>query len=126
MAVVQGQLSVMQALSALASNSWHSFLYSPSLDLFKAGSTDHWHEIDIPAVANGDFVVGEVKGGERAVTERDFSELGEVAEALRPQRAIMFLPNENVTQEVMAWLEQMKARLNPLGITSQIFALPSF
>jgi hypothetical protein len=61
-AVKQGQLSVMHALTALASHSNGSFLYSPSLDLFRANSNRNWHEIDVLAIAQGEFIVGE-RGG---------------------------------------------------------------
>src|SRR5262249_2057938 len=46
MSVATGQLAVMQALAALASGSFKSFFYSPSLELFKRGATKPWHEID--------------------------------------------------------------------------------
>ena len=126
MSVIQGQLSVMQALAALAADSLESFFFSPSLDLFKPDSSDPWHEIDIAAVAKGEFVVGEVKGGERNITQKDFNELAEIAEALRAQRTIMFLPHENVSIDVMNWLKEMVKRLSPQGIKAQIYALPSF
>ncbi len=122
MSVIQGQLSVMQALGALASNSLESFFYSPSLDLFQAESTDHWHEIDVAAVAVGEFTIGEVKGGERGITQNDFSELAEI----RPQRAIIFLPHENISSDVVKWLGETAGELLPLGIKAQIYALPSF
>jgi hypothetical protein len=126
MSVIQGQLSVMQAFAALASHSLTSFFYAPSLNLFKANSSDIWHEVDVPAVVEGDFTVGEVKGGDRGVTLDDFNELAVIAEGLRAQRAIMFLPHENVTADVMTWLEITKGRLSPQGIKAQIYALPTF
>lgn len=116
----------MQALAALASNSLESFFYSPSLDLFQARSTDHWHEIDIAAVAEGELVVGEVKGGERGITQADFAELAEIAKVIRPQRAIIFLPHENVSKDVVKWLGETERELLPHGIKAQIYALPSF
>jgi hypothetical protein len=124
MGVKQGQLSAMHALAALASNSHQSFFYSPSLELFKAGSPNSWHEIDVPAVAEGEFVVGEVKGG--GIAQSDFVELAEIAEALRPQRAIIFLPHENVSADVVKWTQETQNRLSPKGIKAQIFALPTF
>lgn len=124
MGVKQGQLPVIQALAALAAHSFQSFFYSPSLHLFKAGTEGIWHEVDILAVVNGEFVIGEVKGGN--VTRDDFFELAEIAEVLRPQRAIMFLPKENVTQEVVGWGEEAKRHLAPRGIKAEISALPVF
>src|SRR5665213_544310 len=127
MSVVQGQLAAMQALTALASNHHHSFFFSPSLDLFKAGSTDVWREIDVATVAEGEFVIGEVKGGERGdVTEEDFDKLAETAEVLRAQRAIMFLPHNRISPDILNWLGKIRQRLLPQGIKAQIYALPTF
>ena len=124
MSVLQGQLAVMQALAALASHHHESFFFSPSLDLFKPGATEPWHEIDVAAVAEGEFVIGEVKEGD--ITKNDFDELADIAEALRPQRAIMFLSHENIAAGTMQMLEATRQRLSPRGITVQIFALPAF
>jgi hypothetical protein len=125
MSVLQGQLAAMQAVAALASHSHNSFFFCPSLDLFKTGSLDVWHEVDVLGVSEGDFVVGEVKGGERNVVKQDFEELAEIVEALRAQRAIMFLPQENITADTVAWLQDTKARLLPLGAKAEIYALPT-
>ena len=124
MSVLQGQLSVMQALAALASYHHQSFFFSPNLDLFKTGSVDPWHEIDVAALTDGEFIIGEVKEGD--ITKNDFDELADIAEALRPQRAIMFLSHENVTPGNMQLLEATRQRLSPQGIEAQIFALPTF
>ena len=122
--VRQGQLSVMQAFAALASDSHGAFFYSPSLDLIKDKIQEPWHEIDVPAVANGEFVIGEVKGGK--IVQNDFTELAEIAEVLRPQRAIIFLPHENVSPDVLKWTKETQTLLSPKGIRAQIFALPTF
>jgi hypothetical protein len=124
MGVKQGQLYAMQAFAALASHSTSSFLYSPSLELFQSGSVEPWHEIDVSAIAQGEFVIGEVKGGN--VTQSDFAELAEIAEVLRPQKAIIFLPLEKISDHVMKWNSESQARLSPKGIKAQIFALPTF
>jgi len=124
MGIKQGQLSVLHALTALASQSHGSFVYSPSLELFKASSQQPWHEIDVPAIAKGEFVVGEVKGGD--IAQKDFVELSEIAEVLRPQRAIMFLPHENVSSNVLEWMREAQNRLSRNGIKAQIYALPTF
>ena len=126
MSVSQGQLAVMQALTALTQQHHQSFFFSPSLNLFKEGHGKPWHEIDVVAVADGELVIGEVKDGERDVTKTDFDELAEIAEALRPQRAILFLPAERVTKNTVKLLNEVRNRMSPLGIEAQIFALPTF
>jgi len=124
MGVQQGQLFAMDALAALASNSHGSLFYCPSLELFKADSPRPWHEIDVAAVADGEFVVGEVKGG--SIAAGDFVQLADIAEVLRPQRAIMFLPHENISSDVLNWSADARNRLSPKGIKAQIYALPTF
>jgi hypothetical protein len=123
--VAQGQLAVINALAALASHPHQSFFYSPNLELFKEGSAEPWHEIDVAAVIDSEFVVGEVKEGQRKITKADFDELAEIAETLRPDRAIMFLLADNVPAEAENLLEQTRQRLSPKGIKAQIFQLPA-
>lgn len=127
MGVSQGVLSVLHALTAVASHALSFFVFSPSLDLFRNGENKPWHEVDVLCIANGEFVVGEVKEG--FVQKTAFDELAEVAEALRPQRAIIFLPVENATKqwaELNGWLKQLQMRLSPQGIRAEIFTLPAF
>jgi hypothetical protein len=93
--------------------------------LFKEGAVA-WHEIDVAAVIDGEFVVGEVKEGQRKGTKADFDELAEIAEALRPERAIMFLLLDNVPADAEKLLEETRQRLSPKGIKAQIFHLPAF
>jgi len=124
MGAASGQLAAMQALGALASHATHSFFFSPSLELFVEGSERPWHEIDLAALVDGNFVIGEVKEGD--VTKHDFEELAEIAEALQPQRAIMFLPLEKVGPNVIKWVEETHRRLLPRGTAAQLFTLPTF
>jgi hypothetical protein len=128
MSVSQGVLGVLHALTQLESSTIHSFFaFSPSLDLFRPGDKQPWHEIDIACIADGEFIIGEVKEG--FVQKKDFEELAEIAEALMPQRAIMFLPLDRATkqaQELHDWRKEMDARLEPKGISSELFTLPEF
>ena len=124
--VTQGQLAVINALAALASHPQQSFFFCPNLELFKEGATEPWHEIDVAAVVDGEFVVGEVKEGQRKLTKADFDELAEIAEALRPDRAIMFIAADSIPADTEQLLEQSRQRLSPKGIKAQIFHLPAF
>jgi hypothetical protein len=66
----------------------------------------------------------EVKSG--GIGKSDFTELADIAEVLRPERAIMFLPHENVSADVLKWTDEIQHRLAPKSIKAQIYALPSF
>jgi hypothetical protein len=128
MSVSQGVLGVLHALTTLESSAMGSFFaFSPSLDLFRQGDNEPWHEIDVACVVDGDFVIGEVKEG--FVQEKAFIELAEISEALKPDRAIIFLPLEHATQqqaELRNWLAEMAARLAPIKVLPEIFTLPEF
>jgi hypothetical protein len=128
MSVSQGVLGVLHALTALEASTIHSFFaFSPSLDLFRPADEVPWHEIDVACIADGDFVIGEVKEG--FVQKKAFDDLAEISEALRPDRAIIFLPLEHATkqqQELKSWLAEMNTRLGPIGVSSEIFTLPEF
>lgn len=125
--VSQGVLAVLHALTAVASHAHTFFVFSPSLNLFRPGDGSPWHEVDVLCVANGDFVVGELKEG--FVQKRAFDDLAEVAEALLPQRAIIFLPFDHAQQqwaELSVWLSETRSRLAPKDISAEIFTLPEF
>lgn len=124
MCVAQNQLAVMQALAELSYRAHHSFFYSPSLNLFKERDGPCWHEIDVAALVDGEFVVGEVKDCD--VTKTDFEELLEIAKELRPQRAYMFMPDDKITKNVVDWASEADEQLRPFGGCVQIFALPTF
>jgi hypothetical protein len=124
--VSSGQRAVLQSLAAIAGHSWHTFLFCPSVELFTAASAKAWHEVDVLAVSDGQFIIGEVKGGERAVTRDDFRELAEIAQELRPTRAIMFLPVNQAGSKAGEWLEEIRPALVAQKITPQIYQLPTF
>jgi hypothetical protein len=128
MSVSQGVLGVLHALTALESSAFLSFFaFSPSLDLFRPGDKKPWHEIDVACIADGEFVIGEVKEG--FVQKKAFDDLAEISEALRPNRAIIFLPLEHATKqqgELRNWLGEMKTRLAPISVSAEIFTLPEF
>jgi hypothetical protein len=125
--VSQGVMGVLHALTALASQSHTFFIFSPSLELFRDAGNCPWHEVDVLAVANGDFVIGEVKEG--YVQKTAFDELAEIAETLLPQRAIIFLPFEHAKKqwsELNEWVRETQARLAPKNISFELFTLPEY
>jgi hypothetical protein len=125
--VSQGVMGVLHALTALASQSRAFFVFSPSRELFCGSGSGPWHEVDVLAVADGQFVIGEVKEG--YVQKIAFDELAEIAEVLLPQRAIIFLPFEHAKKqwaELNEWLRETQARLAPKNISFEIFTLPEY
>jgi hypothetical protein len=127
MCVSQGAIAVLLALTALGSRARSFFAFSPSLDLFRSGNTQVWHEVDILCIVDGEFVIGEVKSG--SVGKKTFDELAEIAEALRPQRAIIFLPLESAIGQqanLETWLQELQSKVGAHGISAEIFTLPAY
>ncbi|OHE79195.1 MAG: hypothetical protein A2107_02220 [Verrucomicrobia bacterium GWF2_62_7] len=122
--ISQGVLGVLQALSELATGFASSFVFSPNLELLRPSDQRPWHEIDVACVVNGEFIVGEVKEGR--FSEADFDELAEIAEVLRPQRAVMFIPHDKNNAQVESWRQKMQTRLSPHGIKAELYTLPIF
>lgn len=125
--VFQGVFGCLHALTSLTSISNSFSAYSPNLEVFKGEESEAWCEIDILCVVDGKFIIGEVKEGQ--ISDADFIKLAEIAEELRPQRAILFLPLEKYEKQVAelpAMLSKAKVRLEPQGISVEIYPLPTW
>jgi len=127
MGVLQGALAVLHALTVLAARARTFFTFSPSLDLFRQNSTEVWHELDVACVVDGEFVFAEVKDG--PVTKKAFDDLEEIAGAIRPQRAVVFLPLNNAIEQksdLQKWSEESQARIRSIGTTVEVYTLPGY
>jgi hypothetical protein len=115
--------AVLQALAQLAHRAMNSFFYSPSLDVYRPGDAQNWHEIDIPCVADGRLIIGEVKDGD--FNTADLDGFVEVAERLRPDCAAVFLPVDRLPKSQAA-TEEIRKRLAGSGVPLEIHGLPQF
>ena len=120
MAVIQGALGVIQATSGLAQMA-ESFFFSPSFEIYRPGDKTSWHEADVAAIVDGEFVIGEVK--ERALSTDDFDGLVEMAEALRPAKAILFINKEEWSDRLKEPFERARARLATKRIALEVHHL---
>jgi hypothetical protein len=119
-AVVQGVLGVIQALSGLNTTA-KSFFWGPSYELFRPGDDKPWHEVDVVAIVDGELVLGEVKEGR--CKANDLDALVEVAEALRPTKALFFMNQSEWWQDLQTPFDAAKARLASAGIALEIHHL---
>jgi hypothetical protein len=94
-----GVLAVLHAFGNLQQG-LTSFFFAPSLDLYLKGQDSVWREIDIVCVIDGEFLIGEVKGGD--VKKSDFEHFAETAKILRPDRASFFVDADRLDQNVTA------------------------
>jgi hypothetical protein len=115
-------LAVWQALAGLAH--WpNDFFYAPSseLEFLVPIGGGHFREIDVLAVTNGKLLLGEVKDGD--VERSDFEKFVLIAEAIRPDRAAIFIQKG---VNVGGWFEEFRTRLAPKGISGELFELPTY
>jgi hypothetical protein len=127
MCVLQGSMAVLHALTVLLARARTFFTFSPSLDLYRGNSADVWHEVDIVCVIDGELVVGEVKDG--PVGRKAFEDLSEVAEAIRPQRAIIFLPLSSAAEQqtdLQNWSRELQSKVASFGTRAEVFTLPAY
>ena len=120
-------MSVLHALTVLLARARTFFTFSPSLDLYRGNSADVWHEVDIVCVIDGELVVGEVKDG--PVGRKAFDDLSEVAEAIRPQRAIIFLPLNSAAEQqtdLQNWSRELQSKVASFGTRAEVFTLPAY
>lgn len=118
-------LGVWLALSELA-HGFGSFFYAPSSELVfpQPVSGGKIKELDILCVTNARLLIGEVKEGD--LHETDFSDFAQIAEAIRPDRAVMFVVEEHLNARAQKWFDQFRDRLARSSIRGELFALPAF
>jgi hypothetical protein len=111
-----GSLSVALALSQIEKGlaSSGAFFWAPSLLVHHAQNGRNWREIDFACVTGGEFWIGEVKSGR--VTAYDVQRFGDVAEVIQPDRAALFVEHDQIDNSVLELEQQMRTRLNPLGV----------
>jgi hypothetical protein len=120
MAVAQGVLGVIQAVSALGQRS-ESLFFMPSSNLYRSGEANPWREVDVAAIVNGELLLGEVKEGR--IGPSDFDGLVEVAEVLRPAKAVLFIKQEEWRAELQTPFDAAKLRLAGHGVGLEVHHL---
>jgi hypothetical protein len=118
-----GSLAVALALSQIESNP-SPFFWVPSLNIHHAKNGDGWREIDFACVTGGEFWIGEVKSGR--VNASEIQRFGDVAELIRPDRAVLYVEHDQIDHSVQELVQQLRTRLSPVGVRVNLHALPSF
>jgi hypothetical protein len=122
-AVTSGTLAVLQALREMSDQSMFSFFYSPSREVVINGQTEALGELDLICLLNGDLVLGEVKSG--SPVKAEYQRFQELVIRLRPQRAIVFVPQEYLAQ-AQSFFEPLRVEVEKHSISVSLFTLPSF
>ena len=118
-------LAVWQALAEVARN-LGSFFFTPSAELFfdQAINGATKKEVDVLCVSDGKLLLGEVKEG--TLHERDFHDFAAIAAEIRPDRAAMFVSEEQFDSSAKAWFNDFRVRLATLKINGEIFYLLNY
>ncbi len=109
----QGVLATLMCLGHLLEDSRESFIFIPSICLFKEyDEQDPTAELDIVCISDGDFIIGEVKNSAKLFSIMDFNKIEEVAIKIRPDKIIIFAfegPYDNAIRLTDNLKEKMKS-----------------
>lgn len=130
-----GLLPVILTLGDLHFGARSSFIYSPSMDLFKRTknkSYKHLGDLDILCICDGKFVMGEIKQSSSLFKKKDFDNIFSVAKQLRPDAVLFASLDGRKTPFIQKNIKELEGKLKPYGIVvtwyevtsmDQIFAL---
>jgi hypothetical protein len=118
-----GLLPVVLLLGQLLMVARSAFLFAPCLDLFEAEGERPVGDLDIAAILDGQFVIGEVKQSRDLFDEAAFVKMEGVARRLLPD-VLLFAsierePNGLITREI----RRLSEALGPLGIAVRWYPL---
>jgi hypothetical protein len=91
------------------------FLFTPSLDIFPKNDQNCFTDLDIIAVANGRFIVGEVKTSPEGFRGQ-FPKLKVIATELLPDVILLTARGNNWPEDIEAEIRKLEEELTPLGI----------
>jgi len=107
----QGTLSVLHALYHLQRGTSNMFIYLPCQDVFLSGSSERYTDIDIVAISDGSFLIGEVKAHPQLFKESDFEKLGVLAKDLLPDKVIVAAEGDDWGTEVLSHIAKLSREL---------------
>jgi hypothetical protein len=118
-----GLLPVVLVLGQLHMDARSAFLFAPCLDLFETDGRGPLGDLDIAAILDGQFVIGEVKQSRDLFDEATFVKMEGIARRLLPD-VLLFAsmdrePNVLITKEI----ERLAAALRPLSIAVRWYRL---
>lgn len=118
-----GLLPVVLVLGQLLMDARSAFLFAPCLDVFEKDQQRPVGDLDIAAIVDGQFVIGEVKQSRDLFSKATFVKMEDIARRLLPD-VLLFAsmdrePNGLITKEI----ERVSAALRPLRIFVRWYGL---
>ena len=113
-----GLVPVLLTLGELQDEARSSFIYSPSLDLFKRVKKSYTHlgDLDIVCVQDGQFIIGEIKQSSSLFKKTHFEEALKIAKQIKPNVLLFSSFDGKKTKVIEDGIKMLKAKLEPLGI----------
>lgn len=113
-----GLVPVLLTLGELYDEARSSFIYSPSLDIYKriGKKWKHLGDLDIVCVKDGQFIFGEIKQSSSLFKKSNFEESLELAKRIKPNILLFSSMDGEKTKVIEDGIKNLKEKLEPLGI----------
>ncbi|MHB1953452.1 MAG: hypothetical protein ACYCOU_06845 [Sulfobacillus sp.] len=111
-----GSLATIRTLYRLSHTTRNLFLFVPCLDVYRVGERDRFTDLDIVAVRDSFFIIGEVKSSPAGFRDEDFAKIREVALDLRPSIVLFSAVGDSWPHLVQGKVQQLQTELQPLGM----------
>jgi hypothetical protein len=118
-----GLLPVVLVLGQLLMDARTSFMFAPCLDLFEDWEKGPVGDLDIAAIVDGRFIVGEVKQSRGLFDEATFAKMEAIAKRLIPDVLLFASMDREPSPFIARQLELVSATLRPLGIVVRWYQL---
>jgi len=118
-----GLLPVILVLGQLLMNAQSAFLFAPCLDLFENDDKGSIGDLDIAAILDGQFVIGEVKQSPNLFDEATFVKMEGIARRLLPDILLFASIDREPTALITKEIARLSAALQPLSITVRWYRL---
>lgn len=121
-AVIHGVMPVLSTLNRLQHEARSSFIFTVNQELFKnedlltTGTAGPCRELDIVCIKDGELVLGETKQSVDLFVEKDFDDMAEVAEQVKPDLVIFSSYDNQPNALVIRKITELEQRLTPLEV----------
>ncbi|GJM43728.1 MAG: hypothetical protein DHS20C21_05700 [Gemmatimonadota bacterium] len=118
-----GLLPVVLVLGQILLEARSSFLFAPCLDLYEKGSGKPVGDLDVAAIVDGQFVIGEVKQSKDLFDEKTFAKMGDIARRLLPDVVLFASMDRDPGEFTKRRVQRLSEELGSLGIEVKWYAL---
>jgi hypothetical protein len=120
-----GLIPVLLTLGQLRQEARLSFLYSPSLDIFKAYKKNgkHLGDIDIVCIKDGKLIIGEIKQSSSLFKTKHFEQALMLSKIIRPSVFIFASLVGGIKPIIEENIKRLTDELKPMGITAQWYKI---